>query len=143
VVVYRGLELESPERVKEHLASHSWTSAWINGIFDFPHYHSTAHEVLVCTGGNATLQLGGDGGRELEIRSGDAMVLPAGTAHQRLSSDGDFTIVGAYPEGQSFDMMYGKAEERPEADRRIRDVDKPVSDPFYDSERGLWELWKL
>jgi len=39
-------------------------------------------------------------------------------------------VVGAYPEGQSFDMMYGKEGERPGADRRIEELPPPSPEPF-------------
>jgi len=39
-----------------------WGSPWRNGIYDFHHFHSTAHEVLVVVRGEATVQLGGEEG---------------------------------------------------------------------------------
>lgn len=70
-------------------------------------------------------------------------MLPAGTCHQRLSASPDFQVVGAYPEGQSVDMMYGRDEERPEADRRIANVPLPVADPLTDQGEGLSAAWNL
>src|SRR3990170_706334 len=52
LVLYRqalaldGLSSE-PERAFEALfRSNGWRGAWVDGIYDFDHYHSTAHEVL-------------------------------------------------------------------------------------------------
>jgi uncharacterized protein YjlB len=145
VVLYRNLKVAKAGTagVKEHLAERGWTGAWENGIYDFAHYHSTAHEVLVCTSGEAEVRLGDEAGERVTIRSGDAVVLPAGTSHQRLSGSADFTVVGAYPQGQSFDMMYGKPEERPQADRRIEKVPLPEKDPLLGDGEGLWTAWNL
>jgi uncharacterized protein YjlB len=41
---------------------HGWRSAWRWGVYDFPHYHSTAHEVLGVYRGHATIRLGGNAG---------------------------------------------------------------------------------
>ena len=145
VVVYRKLKVAEmgSAGLKKHLAERGWNGAWENGIYDFAHYHSTAHEVLVCIRGEAEVRLGDEAGKTFAISSGDAVVLPAGTSHQKLSSSGDFTVVGAYPEGQSADMMYGKLEERPQADQRITKVPLPEKDPLLEEGEGLWAAWGL
>lgn len=130
VVLCRGIHVEDPDQVMEFLRQRGWTGAWVNGIYDFPHYHSTAHEVLVCIQGTAEVRLGADAGQTFTLKKGDAALLPAGTAHQKLSGSPDFQVVGAYPEGQSFDMMYGKEGERPGADRRIEELPPPGPEPF-------------
>ncbi|HTU03703.1 MAG TPA: hypothetical protein VMG58_17855, partial [Candidatus Sulfotelmatobacter sp.] len=77
------------------------------------------------------MQLGGSGGLTLEIHPGDIVVIPAGVAHKNLDATHDFAVVGAYPDGQRWDMNYGKPGERPAADTRIARVALPARDPVY------------
>jgi uncharacterized protein YjlB len=127
--------------VETLLRQHRWGSTWRNGIFGYHHYHSTAHEVLVVTQGTATVRLGGPEGVQLDVASGDAMVLPAGVAHKNEGASPDFRVVGAYPEGQDWDLRTGDPGDRPEADRNIAAVPMPVADPLYGPDGPLVEHW--
>ncbi len=123
-------------------AANGWGGIWYDGVFAFPHYHSTAHEALGIARGNARLQLGGDRGITLDVAAGDALVLPAGTGHQKLGSTPDLLVVGAYPRGQSWDLMRGRAEERSTALANIAQVPLPPSDPLFGPEGPLLHLWR-
>jgi uncharacterized protein YjlB len=118
-----------------------WHGTWRNGVYGYHHYHSTAHEVLGVYRGNARIQFGGDSGPVVEIQAGDVVVIPAGVAHKNLGDSGDLGIVGAYPDGQVWDMNFGKPEERPVADRNIAEVAKPKRDPVYGVDGPLFEHW--
>ena len=48
---------------KRLFTSHGWSEPWINGIYDFHHFHAEAHEVLGCAAGRVTVQLGGPNGQ--------------------------------------------------------------------------------
>jgi uncharacterized protein YjlB len=119
-----------------------WSDSWRNGVYDFHHYHSTAHEVLGVFRGSAILQLGGPAGITVHAEAGNCVIIPAGVAHKRLERSADFAVVGAYPLGQSPDMCYGKAEERPEADRNISRAPLPEGDPVRGKGGPLVELWR-
>src|SRR5690606_5273104 len=82
-----------------------WQGTWRWGVYEFPHYHSTAHEVLGVASGTARLRLGGEQGELIEVTGGDMIVLPAGTGHQCVEHSEDFEVVGAYPPGQEADLL--------------------------------------
>lgn len=145
LLVYRGavvLPEEEPAAIFEQLfAGHGWSATWRNGIYPYHHYHSTAHEVLGVYSGSAKVQLGGEAGVIQEIHGGDVVIIPAGVAHKNLGSSADFGVVGAYPEGQDWDMNYGRAGERPRADKNIARVRLPKMDPVYGASGPLLENW--
>ena len=127
--------------IEQLVQAHSWGGCWRDGIYPYHHYHSTAHEVLLVYSGQATVQLGGEQGETHTIRTGDALILPAGTGHKRLAASDDFALVGAYPDGQDWDMCYGKPGERPKVDENIKRVPLPIADPIYGPDGPLLRLW--
>lgn len=124
--------------------ANEWSGSWRNGIYPYHHYHSTAHEVLGISRGEASVRLGGDdNGQTFEVRAGDVIIIPAGVAHKNLGSSPDFQVVGAYPQGQKWDMNYGKPGERPQAERNIAQVPLPKTDPIYGKDGRLAKYWHL
>jgi uncharacterized protein YjlB len=119
----------TPEAVERLFAENGWPPAWRSSVYEFHHYHSTAHETLGIARGSARLMLGGPQGQEFEVRAGDVVVIPAGVAHKRVSSSGDFLVVGCYPPGQDWDLLRGEAGERPQAEAKIAAVPLPRTDP--------------
>jgi uncharacterized protein YjlB len=97
---------------------------------------------LVVYGGSARVQLGGEGGIVASLEKGDVVIIPAGVAHKNLGASVDFRVVGAYPAGQSPDMNYGKAHERPRADQTIAGVPLPQQDPIYGQQGPLVTMWR-
>lgn len=135
VLVYRNV-LRLPEFfpalfVRNLFARHHWHNSWKDGIFTYHHYHSTTHEVLGFYAGKTQLLLGGDSGIRLRVKKGDVMIIPAGVAHKNLGDKNDIGCVGAYPDGCDYDMKYGVAGERPDADFSIRHVPVPFSHPLF------------
>src|SRR5438105_1619402 len=64
--------------------SHDWVDAWRDGIYDYQHFHSTAHEVLGIFRGFAEVEFGGEHGVVEELRRGDVAIIPAGVSHKRI-----------------------------------------------------------
>ncbi len=146
VLLYRNV-LKSKDNLagqfESLLAGNGWSGTWRNGIFGYHHYHSNAHEVLAVYSGSVTAQLGGPDGQPFDLSAGDVVVLPAGTAHKRLSSAGNFGVIGAYPKGQeNYDMNYGREDERPQTDQNIERVSLPEADPIYGENGPLMRYWK-
>jgi uncharacterized protein YjlB len=141
VLLYRGVDgVAAPDAARALLAEHGWGGAWVDGVFDFHHFHSTSHEVLAVVAGRATLELGGPQGRPFDVAAGDVAVLPAGTGHRRRSADGGFTVVGAYPAGQEhYDLLRGDDPAEVQAAReRIASLGAPDRDPVGGEGVGGW-----
>ena len=122
--------------------ANNWGDSWRNGIYDYVHYHSRIHEVLGIARGHALVRFGGDQGMELEIKTGDVAVLPAGTGHHCLRASKDFLVVGAYPATGTYDECRGDADEHARALKTIPRVAAPKADPLYGKDGPLVGLWK-
>lgn len=130
------------DTIEETYYRNNWGGTWRWGVYDYHHYHSTAHEVLGCYRGRAEIQFGGEQGVTLSIEPGDAVVIPAGVGHKLIRSSMGFHVVGGYPEGQHHDMNTGRPGERPQADENISQVPLPAADPIAGKEGPLMEHWK-
>lgn len=115
--------------IEAHFASNDWSNAWVDGIYDFHHYHATAHEVLGLARGVAQVQFGGPGGPIVRVEAGDAVMIPAGVGHCRTSGSADLSVVGAYPGGVDWDLKRATPANREKALREIPRVATPVTDP--------------
>jgi uncharacterized protein YjlB len=113
-----------------------WGGSWVNGVFDFHHFHSTSHEVLGVLAGSATLELGGPQGRSFEVSEGDVIVLPAGTGHRRATARDGFTVTGAYPAGQEDYDLLRRADDA--ARSRIASLPAPDQDPAGGEGIATW-----
>ncbi|WP_235041482.1 cupin domain-containing protein [Vreelandella profundi] len=117
---------------------HGWTPAWRYHLYDFDHFHSTAHEVLGIFRGQALARLGGPNGSELMLYAGDVLVLPAGIAHACVESDNDFCMVGAYPPGQYPEIERGDPAQLAAAQARVAYVALPKESPIGGPLASLW-----
>ncbi|MBV9465260.1 MAG: hypothetical protein JO169_04015 [Solirubrobacterales bacterium] len=129
-----------PEMCEELFARNGWLGAWRDGIFDFHHFHSTSHEVLGIVAGSAEVVLGGPAGQHFQVERGDVLALPAGTGHCNAGSR-QLLVVGAYPDGRSWDLRRGDPAEHDQALASIRAVPLPDADPVYGASGPLTELW--
>src|SRR5690625_3547429 len=132
--------LDSGDDAVKILNSNGWSGEWLGSVHPFHHYHSNTHEVLAVKEGHATLQLGGEQGEVVEAEKGDVIILPAGYGHKKIEASEDYANYGAYPGGVSFDMCYGKPEERSEKVENIREVPMPELDPVFGQD-GIFRYW--
>ncbi|MCJ8142432.1 cupin [Ancylobacter sp. A5.8] len=141
VLIYSRVLRADPTDIETHIGANGWDCRWRNGIFDYHHFHSTAHETLAIARGSARVLLGGEDGEVFDLAAGDVLVLPAGTGHKRLAASRDLLVIGAYPPGQDYEI------ERPDESRlhaalqTIAGVALPAADPVGGAAGALTRLW--
>ncbi|RCV89225.1 cupin domain-containing protein [Billgrantia montanilacus] len=126
------------EHFERLFAANGWQPSWRGGVYDYHHYHSITHEAFGVLSGWGKLRLGGERGDDVELRTGDALVLPAGTGHCHLESSDDFLLLAAYPEDQrELDLLPADPVEHFAAVARIVKVSIPPCDPLG-GDTGRW-----
>lgn len=145
VLVYRQVFTQTGEAavitIQQQFAASGWANTWRWGVYPFQHYHSNTHEVLVVLSGNSLLLIGGESGKELTIRAGDVLIIPAGVAHKNVQQSADFEVLGAYPDGLIPDLNRGRPGERPDADKNIAAVALPAANPVTGKSGNLLAIW--
>ncbi len=141
LLVYREALPPDPAAMEQAFAARDWSNAWRDGIFGYHHFHSIAHEALGIAAGEARVALGGPSGREVTVRAGDVVVVPAGVAHRNLGCSADLLVIGACPGGMDYDICRGDPAGHEAARRAIAAVPKPGRDPVLGREGGLCRLW--
>jgi uncharacterized protein YjlB len=142
VLLYRNAlptSADLADTMERLFTANQWPPQWRNGVYDFHHYHSTAHEVLGFASGHADLVLGGEGGEPVTVHAGDVLVLPTGTGHCRIKASDDFLVIGAYPANEHWDIC--RTAPTPEVLERMRHVRFPASDPLTGVSGALPQLW--
>ena len=143
VLVYHDVEgARDAGDCEQIFARNGWFGGWVDGIFSFHHFHSTAHEVLGIVAGSAAVVLGGPSGRRFEVRPGVVLAQPAGTGHCNAGSSDDLLVVGAYPNGMRWDLRRGDPAERGEVLANIDAVPLPDADPVHGPGGPLTDIWR-
>jgi uncharacterized protein YjlB len=132
VRIYRGLRMATDApfdaaAFDARFSANGWPPDWRGGVYDYHHFHSSAHEVLGVAAGTATLMLGGPDGTIVEVGAGDALLLPVGTGHCCVRADAAFCVVGAYPRGQDWDIQRSAPDVK--TLERMHAVPDPRRDP--------------
>jgi uncharacterized protein YjlB len=117
----------------------AWPAQWRDSIFDFHHFHATAHEVLGVTDASAEVIVGGPGGRVLTVHAGDVLLLPAGTGHCLQSFERHFQVVAGYPLGQQWDIR--REALTPQELTEMLALPFPPLDPIDGKHGPVVELW--
>ncbi|CZR52618.1 uncharacterized protein PAC_02495 [Phialocephala subalpina] len=153
VLVYRSaLPLNpTPEATCGLIEPNNWLKGGVFKHYPAHHFHSVTHECYAVFKGHSRLLLGRgplDPGTEndllVDLKEGDAIVLPAGVAHCSLESSDDYEYVGLYPKGSPpWDNNFCKAgeEETKEKAENAMDVPVPDSDPIFGVGGPLVEIW--
>jgi uncharacterized protein YjlB len=141
LLLYRQALPADPAMLERVFAQHGWSNSWRDGIFDYHHFHSNAHEVLGFARGEARVCFGGPNGQVLTARAGDVVVIPAGVGHCNQGQSPDLLVVGAYPGGVDYDVRRGAPAERDAVLRNIGRVPLPQHDPVAGSDGALVRIW--
>ena len=132
---------KAAEIIRDIFTHHRWSNTWKDGIYDYHHYHSNAHECMGIANRAAMVILGGPGGKKITLSRGDVLILPAGIGHKCISATKNFVCVGAYPNGKEFNINTGSLEEYKKAMLQLRKLPVPSYDPVFGKENILKEYW--
>ena len=141
VLIYRAALPADAAAMESHFAQNGWSGGWRDGIYDFHHFHSNAHEALGIARGEVQVMFGGAQGEEYTLQAGDVVVIPAGVPHRNMGDSGDLLVVGAYPDGEPFDTRRGDPTEYAEVLRNVASVKLPDSDPVGGADGALRRIW--
>ncbi len=126
---------------EQTFARNGWPPSWRYDIFPYTHYHPNTHELLGVAQGWAEVLFGGDTGRMVTLRAGDAVLIPAGVGHKQVYASEDFMVVGAYPEGFAPETNRDEPARLRAAEQQVKQVPLPTRDPFTGKEGALTDIW--
>jgi uncharacterized protein YjlB len=133
---------DPPKAFERVFLKNGWTGSWRNGVFDYHHYHSTAHEVMGVATGSATIRFGGEDGETVAVSAGDVIIIPAGVGHACIKASSDFEVIGAYADGREWDIIRDDPGQIAAARQRIAQVPLPGADPVDGPDGPLMKLWR-
>ncbi|KAH7086448.1 hypothetical protein FB567DRAFT_71322 [Paraphoma chrysanthemicola] len=152
VLIYRDVLSTpiDPEKVKQLCERNGWEKRGEWGEINIPHFHPNTHECYAIIRGSSLFAVGrakddnDTDGVEVNVRTGDVMVLPAGVSHRSLSSEDDFRYIGVYPEAAPRwrNNYCGGKENMNALLEEINKVPIPDSDPVLGANGPLCQIWK-
>ncbi|WP_181350918.1 cupin domain-containing protein [Thalassobacillus sp. CUG 92003] len=143
LLIYQGAIDGKTDKCQEIFHDNNWKNNWKGGVFGYHHFHSNSHEVLGVVSGSAVLTLGGKNGRELPIKEGDVLIIPAGVGHKNNEASKDFQVVGGYPFGEDYDLKTGDGQEHEQALENIPHARLPNFDPVYGNRGAIHDHWNI
>jgi uncharacterized protein YjlB len=93
LLIYRNAVQAGPDgdladTMIQRFRSNDWLNNWTErGVYPYPHFHSTSHEVLGVVRGSMPLRLGGAAQEPMLFSAGDVIVMPAGVSHTAFPED--------------------------------------------------------
>lgn len=145
VLIYQAIENTSNMSMADYLEhlfqSNNWTNNWRSTVLTQNHYHSTTHEVLGIAAGEVDLVIGGHLGQKILAKVGDVLILPAGTGHFSMSNENPYEVIGGYPNGLEWDLIYDETDKYEAARKRIAALELPDTDPVLGTDGPLKKLW--
>jgi len=154
VLIYRSaLPLNpTPELTCLTIEPNDWLKGGVFKHYGAHHFHSVTHECYAVFKGHSRLLLGrgpldpeSEDDLLVDLKEGDAIVLPAGVAHCSLESSDDYEYVGLYPKGSPhWDNNFCKAgeDETNQKAANARAVPIPDSDPVFGAGGPLVQIWR-
>lgn len=136
VIIYQQTDVD----FEQTFSNNQWKNIWVNGVFDYHHFHPNIHEVLGVKSGQAEIMLGGENGQSFTVSKGDALLLPAGYGHRLISKSDDFTIVGAYPTDDKVETLT-QYDDLKSVNSAINSVHLPDTDPICGNRGPMFEEW--
>jgi uncharacterized protein YjlB len=142
LLVYRAAVQADPRAIEQTFTANRWPPAWRAGVHPYHHFHANTHEALGVASGTATVLFGGPDGRELQVKAGDVVVVPAGVGHCNKAQSADLLIVGAYPDNAPRPDQYrGVPAQHDTVTQKNAVVPAPAADPVTGGDGPLRRLW--
>ena len=131
VLVYRGTGMRDPMTARSRFAEHGWGGSWVDGVFDYHHFHSTSHEVLAVVAGGRRSSSAARRARRSRSRRATSSSSPPAPGTGGRGATARSRVVGAYPAGQEdYDLLRGDdPAEVADARERIAALGAPPEDP--------------
>ncbi|SGZ56104.1 CIC11C00000000480 [Sungouiella intermedia] len=156
-------EAARKEHIKQLMEANNWRPERVYGSITVAHYHPNVHEAYAVLAGSSRLCLGqdvtieqttidnerGDNFVEVNLNTGDVIVIPAGVAHCSKTYSPQYRYLASYPkEGEYWRLVQKTHIDRVENYDNLKDVAvsqnvlMPTADPVFGLESGgLLDLW--